>query len=92
MNMELEVTDTIRIKSIPHNFVIQEKGFVEKGENKGKEKWKDLGYYPAIGQCLTDLQNRFIHRCEVTNLDELRRKIIKIQFLIKNVPIPEKIS
>ena len=51
----LPVADNYAIYADAMNVILCEKTIIEKGDNAGKEKWQEVGYYPTHKQALHDM-------------------------------------
>jgi hypothetical protein len=65
------------IKKDSLNWSIEEKYISTKGKNKGKESWKNIGYYPRFDQACICLFDKNINDDTITSLKSMS-ELIKV--------------
>ncbi len=73
-------------RSDPHNWCVEKKRVIQKGDNKGKEVWGDKKSFPKLQQAIQFLFENLSAETESDNLDEL----VDIATLIDAVNHAEK--
>jgi len=69
--MEIKIKDNLYLRSDDRNYILSEKRIKDKGEDKGKESWEDLGYYKKLDQLLQEYKDIFVRRLAITSFTEL---------------------
>jgi hypothetical protein len=71
--MKVELIDDYVLTTDPYNFILNKKGAVQKGENKGKETLTVIGYHSSLISVFEALLNEKIHDSNARTLNGLVR-------------------
>lgn len=66
--MNIKINDKYSITSDKHNFILQERKIVKSGENKGQERFIDVGFYGNINQLLSRLAQQELRDSDINTL------------------------
>ena len=53
--MIIELDDDWRVNTDPHNFILEHRTVITKGDNAGQHKWTSAGFYSGMGSLLKAL-------------------------------------
>ena len=71
--MEIKINEKYRIVSDPDNVILQESMVIQKeGNTKGKQYWKNIGYYPWLDWAYRDcLKKHVMSKEELSDAKEI---------------------
>jgi len=80
-----------RLISDPLNFILQKKVITKNGDNAGKERWVNIGYFAEPKNALKTLADNKLRESDITNFKAIVKKQAEIYSLIESLNIPSTI-
>jgi len=81
--MIIKLTDNYQISTDSLNYILQKRVIVTKGENEGKERIENVGYYGKIENLLNALLEIKIKDLDIDSIASLRAEISQLEGFIK---------
>jgi hypothetical protein len=83
--MRIEITDEYILTSDAYNVIVNERGIVQEGKNRGKEVLKPVGYYPCLIQAIEGVLTKKMRRSTKRTLQTLVREHTELLTHIKGL-------
>lgn len=80
--LEIQLDDTHSLVSDSMNYVLQRRGIVKEGKNKGNETFTPIGYFSTIENALKAYKQTLIRKADITTINEL---LIAIKTIDKHI-------
>ena len=81
--MIIKLTDNYQISTDSLNYILQKRVIVTKGENEGKERIENVGYYGKIENLLNALLEIKIKDLDIDNIASLQAEISHLKNFVK---------
>jgi len=81
--MIIKLTDNYQISTDSLNYILQKRVIVTKGENEGKERIENVGYYGKIERLLNALLEIKIKDLDVDSITSLQAEISRLEDFVK---------